>query len=215
MNRFNSYSQYSNGRNNAKYHKNKKKKHFQNHHHSPQNAPVTVHLPKYANSESHIINDYWHIYAHDKRDTDFTNDSYEKCFTIETLEDFWLFFNNVNDFTRHQFYIMRKNIQPRYEVPENINGGTLSYLILQTVDVKPTLIQIVLRMICEKIVTNKRYYDEITGIYLNPKQDGANLKIWFKDFKWLQNNISSLRVTDIKTLKSQRLSKHNNINNQS
>ena len=189
----------------------KTKKHSKHYQPPPNNKPVTVCLPKFAPNDLHFLNNHWHIYAHDKRDADFTDDSYKRCFTIETLEDFWLFFNHINDFTTHQFYIMRKNIEPKYEVQENIHGGTLSFLILENIDVKPTLIRTVLRMICEKLIGNKRFYYQITGMYLNPKVNGANLKIWFGNFEWLQNNVHLVEIADIVALKSRRISKHNNI----
>ena len=172
------------------------------------NRPQTVHLPKYNNTDEHFTNTVWNIWAHDKADTDFTNDSYKKCYTIRTFEDFWVFFNNVNDFSRHQFYIMRKNIAPIYEVKENINGGGLSFLIQNHHLVKQTLIETCIRVISENLV-HPKYYAEITGIYLNPKKDGANLKIWFTNYEWLQANVNEIYIDDIKTLTSKRISQHN------
>lgn len=176
-----------------------------------KDKPVTVKLPKYNNTTKHITHTIWNIFAHDKADTDWTNYSYKKCYTIRTFEDFWIFFNNVNDFTRHQFYIMRKNILPRYEVAENINGGTCSFLIRNHYEIKHTLIAVCIRIISENLVPPK-YFDEITGVYITPKKDGANLKIWFKNFEWLKANHNILCIDDIKSLCSKRISPHHNIN---
>lgn len=156
----------------------------------------------------HPLTDLWTIYAHDKKDTDFTNHSYKKCYTFATLEEFWTFFNNINDFTRHQFYIMRSKIPPKYECDENKDGGSCSYLIHRTFEVKPTIIQLLIRIICGQLLPC-RDYEEITGLYINPKIEGANVKIWFKNYNWLKNNWKLILTNDIKNLRSQRISKHN------
>ena len=200
-------SKYSYDNNNKGYTK-KRRKHKKIQKVHNKQKPQTVHLPKYNNSDQHFTNTIWNIWAHDKADTDFTNDSYKKCYTIKTFEDFWVFFNNVNDFSRHQFYIMRKNIAPIYEVPENIHGGACSFLITNIHKVQETLIKTCIRVISENLVPPK-HYAQITGIYLNPTKNGANLKIWFSNFEWLQDNIGCLVIDDIKTLTSKRISKHN------
>ena len=167
----------------------------------------TVQLPKFHNKQQHFTNTTWNIWAHDKADADFTNDSYKKCFTIATLEDFWVFFNNVNDFTRHQFYVMRKDIAPIYEVPENIDGGAYSFLITTSNNVKNGFIALTIRVISENLLPPK-HYNQVTGIYLNPKPEGANIKVWFRDHAWLRQNHSSVFIDDQKLLKSKRISKH-------
>jgi hypothetical protein len=148
----------------------------------------TVFLPKFKTPEHHLTNTPWNIYAQDKMDEDFTNESYKQCFTIKTLEDMWIFFNGVNDFSRHQFYIMRNDIAPQYEVPENINGGTCSYIVDNLPAVTDTLIELTVRAISENLVSKKNS-KQITGIYMNPKKHGANIKIWVQNYNWLKENI--------------------------
>lgn len=155
----------------------------------------------------HPLHNVWKIYAHDKTDKEFTNESYKHCFSMQTIEEFWCFFNNVDDFSRHQFYIMRKNIPPKYECPENRNGGGYSCFIKYSSEVKETLIQVLIRMIGETIVP-AQFHDQITGLYLNPKQEGAILKLWFKDFEWLKLNSKKVNLSGIVKLTSHRYTKH-------
>ena len=161
-------------------------------------------------NDKHILHNPWVIYAHDKSDRDFSlKTSYKKVFTMTYIEDFWLFFNNFRDFSRHQFYIMRKDIPPIYECPENRDGGAWSYIIRHERDadkhkVADTLIQTTIRMIGETLI-ERQFHDQITGLYLNPKPNRSNLKIWMRDFR----NPGDLNTDDIIGLTSKRFRPHN------
>lgn len=153
------------------------------------------------------LNTKWTIYAHDKEDTDWTDDSYKKCYEFDTIEKFWIFFKNFDDFSRHQFYIMRNKIEPRFECKENKNGGACSFIIQNIFDIKDTLIRVIIRTISEQIIDVKDY-NQVTGISLNPKSDSATIKIWFRDYGWLKQNSENMYLNDIRTLTSKRLMKH-------
>lgn len=195
-------------RNNKNYHRSNKNYHHHtnNRRHQYNTRNESTSINKQLNIK-HKTQHTWSIYAHDKKDTDWSNASYKKCYVIRTLEDFWLFFHNIDDFTRHQFYIMKNKILPRFECKENKNGGSLSFMIMNSLDVNDTFIRVVARMIGEQMV-DPEYKDEITGLSLNPKIEGANLKIWFTSWTWLQYNDTKIYTSDIRTLESKRLMKH-------
>ena len=152
-------------------------------------------------------NSIWKIYIHDKTDRDFSKQSYKRCYVIRSLEDFWRFFNNITSLCNHQMYFMRSNIPPYYECPENKNGGTLGFVIQREELVKPTTIQVLVRLIGESLLPTSQF-SQVTGVYLNPKKNGANLRIWCKDYQWLQNNFHQFKLKDIKALTTQKIAKH-------
>ena len=156
--------------------------------------------------ESYPFQSRWKIYAHDKQDKDFTKCSYKHCYTISSISDFWCFFNNVEDFSRHQFYIMRGDILPFYECEENKNGGSCSFFIQRIEHVRETMIRFCVRLLSEALLP-AQHYRQITGLYLNPKGNGGLLKIWFTDFGWLKKHSYLLRVKDLRL--SFRVSPHN------
>ena len=167
---------------------------------------MSYYSAKHRNKPEHPTRT-WIIWAHDKKDTDFTSQSYKKAWTINSLEKFWIFFNNMKEFRTHQLYFMRDNIPPKFECPENQYGGCLSYKIVHHHDVWQTFCDVTLLALCNKMV-NIEHCDEITGITLNPKHQGAILKIWFRNFDWLIDNVIKVKVRHIRGLTSQMLSKH-------
>ncbi len=162
----------------------------------------------FSKVEKHYLNNVWTIYAHDKQDDDFSKNSYKQVMIIETIEDFWLFFNNINEFTRHQFYIMRKKIPPIYECPENIEGGGISFMIQKSAQIKDVLVQLTIRMISERLC-DPAVHHKVTGLYMNPKAEGANIKIWVDDYEWLKRNAHNFQFQQINGLRSKRITAHN------
>lgn len=150
----------------------------------------------------------WVVWAHDIRDKDFSLKAYKRAWVIDSIEKFWQFFNSISEFKRHQVYIMRDKILPKFECPENYRGGSLSYKIQSDRDVWTTFSDVTLLAICNKMI-NINHCDEITGITLNPKGQGAILKIWFRSYEWLRDNTMKIKVRHIGTLTSEILSPHN------
>lgn len=158
---------------------------------------------KHTKESKHYLHNYWHLYVHDRYGKDWSHNSYKELMKIETIEDFWLLFNNIKDFTRHQFYIMRKDIQPFYECPENINGGSWSYQVRHPKIVKDTLIRVLIKMLGETLVP-PRYCNYITGLSLNPKQNGCIIKVWTSNHE----EKKQLDLRHIKALNTPRYQKH-------
>lgn len=186
----------------------KQRKRLQKQTNAPQKA-VTVSLEKFEPNDRHRTHTSWTVFAHDKSDTDFSNESYVEICKISTLEDMWVFLK-IPDFSHHQFYIMREGILPRYEDPANVNGGSVSFLIHSAKQVKSTFEQLLVRIMSENLVP-KPFVRLVTGVFLNvylaPKS-GANVKIWFSDLNWLHRNLRQVNVDDIQMLQSKRISKH-------
>ena len=73
----------------------------------------------------------WNIWYHHEKDN-WKISGYNKIYEIETISDFWCFYNNwnkVGGVTNKHFFIIQDGITPIWEDPKNINGGCWSYKI--------------------------------------------------------------------------------------
>ena len=154
------------------------------------------------NKRDHKLNTSWTIYVHNIHDKDWTLESYKKVFTINSIEDFWVFFNNFTRFQEFNFYMMREDIMPVYEDKANVNGGSYSYIISGKA-VKETFIHVLMKMIGELLV-NTDNHREITGVSLVPKRGTSILKVWLAN----KENPLELNLSDIKDLRSGRFQIH-------
>ena len=100
------------------------------------------------------------------------------------------------------FFMMRGNIEPVYEDPENLKGGSWSYIVPGR-EVNDTFVHVLSKMIGETLV-NSKDFDEIKGISLVPKKGTSILKVWLKN----NDNPLELNVSEIDSLKSGRFQKH-------
>ena len=74
------------------------------------------------------LNTKWILWFHSIRNN-WTIKGYEKLLKITYLEEFLLFLNNYNELggiNNNHYFLMRKNILPIWEDPQNINGGCIS-----------------------------------------------------------------------------------------
>ena len=132
------------------------------------------------NNRKYYLNSEWKIYIHNLTEKDWSLDSYKYVFTIKTIEDFWTFFNNMKDFRKFNFYIMRGDIKPVYEDEENKNGYSYSYIIPGR-KVTDTFIDISAKMVTENLL-DEFNFNEVCGISLTPKLKGISiLKVWLKN----------------------------------
>ena len=167
----------------------------------------SIHEQKYMNLPT-----FWTIWAHDKTDTDWTKDSYMEILKIYTIDDFWLFFRNFTDFTRHQFYIMRGTIPPVYECPANINGGSFSWKFYDHRQTGSWFTNITAYVITKNIFRLDGMNSHITCVYLNPRDTDTVIKIWVRDhnkMKEMENHFSRC-FRELRLGKMKR-TKHNNV----
>lgn len=143
------------------------------------------------NNHNQKLNSKWSLYIHNLTEKDWSLNSYKLVTTFETIEDFWTFFNNYKDFRKFNFYLMRGNIKPVYEDPENQNGYSYSYIIPGR-KVTDTFIDISVKMVTENLIDEKNTYD-VCGISLTPKLKGISiLKVWLKN----KNNVLTLKTNN-------------------
>ena len=122
---------------------------------------------------------------------------YKNIYIIKTINDFWKFYNNwdiVGGVVNKHFFLMRSEITPIWEDPENINGGCWSFKVQedQAEELWEDLSKyLVCNQLCPKVS------DEIVGLSICLKKNNNTvIKIWNKNSK---NN--SLKLINDEILK--------------
>jgi hypothetical protein len=116
------------------------------------------------------------LWFHKLNDNNWERKTYRMIYTFGNVKDFWKMFNNLPTVNSFMLFLMKENIFPTYEDPENINGGCWSYRV-QRKD-----LQQVWKLLCIALISNNIENDSnniITGISINPKN--CVLKIWCKE----------------------------------
>lgn len=90
------------------------------------------------NSNIDKLNDKWIIWKHETTNTNWKLESFINIWEVNTIEDFWKFFSNLNsvNFKTNTIYFMRNGITPLWEDVKNRNGGTCSIRIENNVAIK-------------------------------------------------------------------------------
>jgi len=57
----------------------------------------------------------WVLWYHPADSNDWSIDGYERIIEMENLDDFWLTFNRIRDFSFGMFFLMRKDCLPIWE----------------------------------------------------------------------------------------------------
>ena len=147
---------------------------------------------KYQSKKSQIksykLQDKWVIWGHELHNSDWSPASYKKLYEFDTIQDFWVFFNNIRHFRDFMLFIMRGDILPIYEDTMCINGGYWSYVV-PTKELSDSIQRLMIRMIGETL-TDTEMYGEIVGMSVSPKGSRGVIKIWNKN----KNNRHSLQL---------------------
>lgn len=122
----------------------------------------------------------WTLWFHSVSDNNWDIDSYNKLFTINNLCDYEILKDCIKKIHLQNcmLFLMKDNILPIWEDPENINGSSLSFKILGK-DVVKSWTDIILYTITEDINLNENH--NINGLSISPKKEFNIIKIWTKD----------------------------------
>jgi len=133
----------------------------------------------------------WILWNHKLNDNNWKNNSYKKIFEINNLYDYKFLENiiTLQNLQNTMFFLMRKDIFPTWEDPDNRDGCCASFKV-PLKDIKNIWIQLVIDIISENIHIDKNKYDIINGISIAPKKEFNIIKIWFKtDIKNIKESI--------------------------
>lgn len=134
----------------------------------------------------------WNLWYHGLEDKSWTKQSYKHIFTINNLYDLEGFHEIINQ--RHlqnsMFFLMRDDIFPTWEDPDNREGCCVSYKVPSN-QLKEQWSKMVDRVVTEDILCNLAKHEELNGISIAPKKEFNIIKLW------LRNTYDSDTYTDL------------------
>ena len=123
----------------------------------------------------------WALWHHSPQDTKWSLDSYNKLLNITNIDEFWTIYNlfDDNNLKYNMLFLMKEEINPLWEDEQNINGGSLSFKIVN--NITQTWLELSISLISDKIVNNSSELEKINGISISPKKGFCIIKIWLKN----------------------------------
>ena len=128
------------------------------------------------------INNSWNLWYHSVKDKDWSVKSYKNVFTIRNLQDLYICISTIqiNHLQNSMFFLMRDDIFPTWEDPDNRLGCCISFKIPCS-NIKEEWDNILIRCISEDILKNPEDFHKFNGISFSPKKEFNILKIWLRD----------------------------------
>ena len=120
-----------------------------------------------------IFNHNYRLWFHKLNDDNWEKKTYRMVYKFNNIQEFWKMYNNLPVVNSYLLFLMKEDIFPTYEDPQNISGGCWSYRV-QRKD-----LQNIWKLLCLALISNSiggDFKDKITGISINPKN--CVLKIW-------------------------------------
>ena len=132
--------------------------------------------------EDYKLNTNWCLWYHSINDNTWTNNSYQLIYTIRNLYDIQLLNDTMlTHFLQNgMFFIMRENIFPTWEDPENREGCCISYKIPGSL-LKQQWDLILNKVLTEEILKDKNQYSQVNGLSISPKKEFNIVKLWLRE----------------------------------
>jgi hypothetical protein len=124
------------------------------------------------------LNDTWVIWIHKITDKNWLKESYKPIYSFNTIQDFWKFYNAIEDYNTNMYFLMREGVFPLWEDAKNRDGGCWSYIIEKD-EIREHWTNISAKMIGESITST--HLMDINGISLSPRTNVGVIKIWNKN----------------------------------
>ena len=126
------------------------------------------------------LHDQWSLYHHFPSDKNWTLSGYTILANhIDSVEKVIDIKNHLTDniIKYSMLFLMRSNVTPLWEDPQNINGGCFSYKVINkyVIDVWKTL----MCLVCgESLFLTPEENMHVNGITISPKKNFCIIKIW-------------------------------------
>ena len=121
----------------------------------------------------------WKLWLHSHDNHDWSISSYSSICDIHNVYDMWSCLNvlKVLDCVNYQFFIMKNNILPMWESPENEKGAAI---VIKTLYSDSHFWDIWELLVIKTLIGSVIKLDNniVNGVSLNMKNDYATLKIW-------------------------------------
>ncbi len=141
--------------------------------------------------DEHILNDKWDLYYHLPTDPNWDIRSYKIIMKdINSCESVIALNNNLKSGSvkNCMLFLMRSSITPRWEDPQNRNGGCFCYKI-HNKTVYPSWNLLFKYIVTETLSDNKTVNENINGITISPKKNFCIIKIWMKTTEYQDSSV--------------------------
>ncbi len=136
--------------------------------------------------EQYKLNNNWCLWYHSINDTQWTNSSYKNLLTITNIYEL----KTISDIIEQihlqngMFFLMKENIFPTWEDPDNREGCCISFKIPVSI-LKEQWTFIVERILTGDILIDRDTPDinqYINGVSISPKREFNIIKIWLRNY---------------------------------
>ena len=136
------------------------------------------------------IHSKWTLWYHSITDNKWTKDSYKKIMNINNLLDYHFLKTNFEQqhLQNGMFFIMRDDIFPTWEDPDNRLGGCISFKVYSK-DIIEAWNKLFLKLISEDITSETECWEEINGISIAPKKEFNIIKLWLRNDTQTHKNL--------------------------
>ena len=139
--------------------------------------------------ETHSLSDKWVLWAHLPHVTDWSNKSYIAIQEIAKIEEIVSLYNIIPEpmVKNCMLFLMRKNIFPSWEDPQNRKGGCFSFKV-NNKRVSDIWKKLSYALLGETLSKKPSLMNKITGITISPKKAFCIIKIWTSDLSFQNPN---------------------------
>tara|TARA_Y100000996_G_scaffold407920_1_gene386160 strand:+ start:323 stop:823 length:501 start_codon:yes stop_codon:yes gene_type:complete len=136
--------------------------------------------------ENTSIKSGWELWYHSISDSKWDKKSYSKLYSIKSLYDVKLIKDTFkqNHYQNGMFFLMKDNVFPNWEDPNNRLGGCLSFKVPSNKIIEEwnmLLINCINETIMDNENGNINENDNINGISISPKKEFNIIKVWFRE----------------------------------
>lgn len=154
-----------------------------------------------SSQEYHPLNGEWCLWGHMPHNTDWSITSYINISSFNTVENTIAVTETLGDVLvkNCMLFVMKQNIAPVWEDPQNRNGGFFSYKISNKI-VYDVWKKLTYALVGETICIDHDHFRHVSGISVSPKKDFCIIKIWMSS---PSHQNPKMFITDIKGLSAQ------------
>jgi len=151
--------------------------------------------------EYNKLSDKWTLWAHLPHDIDWSMKSYNKIYTVSTVEEAIAITETLPPILVQNcmLFWMRDGIKPTWEDQKNRNGGCFSYKVVNKT-VYDSWKELTYSTLGNTVSKQMSFVDKVTGITISPKKNFCIIKIWMAD---CTNQNPTVVTNEIKGIVSQ------------
>ena len=142
------------------------------------------------------LSDTWILWYHHVNDNNWMEDSYTKICSIKTIEDYWKIMNTIETYTSGMFFMMRKDVFPRWEDINNIDGGYWTFRVVKK-DSDESWKCMIASLVGNTLTKELKDMDMINGVSISPKINNCIIKIWNNDYKMIDPKVLNDTIVGI------------------